>query len=142
MEEEKAFKVADKIFTEYKEPLQNVFKFFSSSANRVKNGKADVTIQVVELLDMLRKANLVDHKNTEITTEDVIYMVEKYFDPTSTLKAKVGVDRFKEYLAQNEGLCPLFQKRSNLKKGKSLKHGTQQLWRQWPLGKKSSSTPT
>jgi hypothetical protein len=50
---------------------------------------------------MLRKANLVDHKNTEVTTEDVIYMVEKYFDPTSTLKAKVAVDRFKEYLAQN-----------------------------------------
>jgi len=117
VEEEKAFKVADKIFTEYKEPLQNVFKFFSSSANRVKNGKADVTIQVVELLDMLRKANLVDHKNTEITTEDVIYMVEKYFDPTSTLKAKVGVDRFKEYLAQKEGLCPPVPEEKQLEEG-------------------------
>ena len=106
VEEEKAFKVADKIFQEYNEPLMNVFKFFSSTANRVKNGRSDVTIQVVELLDLLRKANLVDNKNTDVTTEDVIHMVEKYFDPASTLKSKVGVDKFKTYLSEHEGLCP------------------------------------
>jgi hypothetical protein len=34
---------------------------------------------------MFRTANLLDGKTTNIKLEDIIFLVEKYFDPTNTL---------------------------------------------------------
>lgn len=68
-DEVKAFKLADKVFDDYSEHLHKVFEFFAAKAKppaNVLNGRWDVTIKVDELLDMLRKANLLDGKTTDL----------------------------------------------------------------------------
>ena len=103
-EEVKAFKLADKIFDDYGEHLHKVFEFFSAKAKppaNILNGRWDVTIKVNELLDMLRKANLLDGKTTDLELQEVIFMIEKYYDPAQTLKTKLAKDRFDEYIAAN-----------------------------------------
>lgn len=85
VEEVKAFKLADKIFDDYGDQLKNVFEFFSIKSKppaNVFNGRWDITIKVNELLDMLRKANLLDGKTTDLELQEVIFMIEKYYDPT------------------------------------------------------------
>lgn len=85
VEEVKAFKLADKIFDDYGDQLKRVFEFFSIKSKppaNVFNGRWDVTIKVNELLDMLRKANLLDGKTTDLELQEVIFMIEKYYDPT------------------------------------------------------------
>jgi len=104
VEEVKAFKLADKIFDDYGEHLHKVFEFFSAKAKppaNILNGRWDVTIKVNELLDMLRKANLLDGKTTDLELQEVIFMIEKYYDPAQTLKTKLAKDRFDEYIAAN-----------------------------------------
>ena len=71
-----------------------------------------------------RYASMINKKGIDALKElspEALAMIgpdlEKYFDPTSTLKAKVGVDRFKEYLAQNEGLCPPVPEEKQLEEG-------------------------
>lgn len=103
-EEVKAFKLADKVFDDYSEHLHKVFDFFAAKSKppaNVLNGRWDVTIKVDELLDMLRKANLLDGKTTDLQLEEVIFMIEKYYDPAATLKTKLMQERFDEYIAAN-----------------------------------------
>ena len=47
---------------------------------------------------MLRKANLLDHK---LDCEEVIFMIEKYYAPDDTLRAKLDQDKFHAYLDKN-----------------------------------------
>ena len=104
VEEVKAFKLADKIFDDYGEQLHKVFEFFSAKSKppaNVFNGRWDITIKINELLDMLRKANLLDGKTTDLELHEVIFMIEKYYDPTQTLKTKLAKERFDEYIAAN-----------------------------------------
>ena len=89
VEEEKAFRQAEKVFDEYSEQLGQVFNYCSSKAGNIQNGRRDVTLQVDELLELLRKANLLESKTTDIQLEEIVNMVEKYYAPETTLKAKL-----------------------------------------------------
>lgn len=65
----KALKLADKVFDDYSDHLHKVFEFFASKSKppaNILNGRWDITIKVDELLDMLRKANLLDGKTTDL----------------------------------------------------------------------------
>jgi len=84
-EDDKAFKTADKVFDEYSDSLCSVFSYFSKNGNRMKNGRIDNTIQIEQLFDLLRTSNLLEGKVTDLKLEDIIFLVEKYFDPTCTL---------------------------------------------------------
>jgi hypothetical protein len=53
IEEEKAFKVADKVFDEYESQLTQVFNHFSKKSGNIKNGRKDTTLEIDELLDLL-----------------------------------------------------------------------------------------
>ena len=113
VEEVKAFKLADKIFDDYSDQLQQVFKYFSAKSKppaNVLNGRWDITIQVHELLDMLKKANLLDGKTTDLQLSEVIFMIEKYYDPSHTLKSKLSQECFDSYLAANPMLLLANQK--------------------------------
>ena len=57
-EDDKAFKLADKIFEEYSDPLTQVFQFFSKKKGSILNGRKDETLSIEELLNLLRTANI------------------------------------------------------------------------------------
>jgi hypothetical protein len=63
-------------------------------------------LQVKELFEMLRTANFLDGKTTDLTTEEIIHLVEKYYDPSNTLKTKLSDENFNAYLAANPHLLP------------------------------------
>lgn len=78
-----------------------MFNYCSSKAGNIQNGRRDVTLQVDELLELLRKANLLESKTTDIQLEEIVNMVEKYYAPETTLKAKLEQERFDSYIAAN-----------------------------------------
>jgi hypothetical protein len=80
-DDEKAFKTADKVFDEYAGDLHTVFSYFSNRSGNLNNGRKDVTIEVKELLDMLRKAHILDGPNPDVTLEEVVHMIERYYSP-------------------------------------------------------------
>ena len=41
---------------------------------------------------MLRKANFLDGKTTDLKLEEIVFMIEKYYDPTTTLEYKLKND--------------------------------------------------
>lgn len=65
---------------------------------------------------MLRKANLLDSKTCDIQLEEVICMLEKYYNPETTLKAKLGQEQFDSYLAANPMLLRANQEAAAKKK--------------------------
>ena len=99
-EEEKAFKVADKVFDEYSDKLTQIFHHFSKKSGNIKNGRKDTTIEIDELIDMLQKANLLDGK-TELKLQDVIFMVERYYAPQNSLQSKIDQEHFDAYIQAN-----------------------------------------
>ena len=110
VEDDKAFRLADKVFEEYSDDLQKVFNFFSSKASNITNGRRDVTIQVHEILELLRKANLLDAKTNDITLEDIVNMIEKYYNPEAALRTKLDQTQFDAYLAANPMLLQANEK--------------------------------
>jgi len=108
-EDEKAFKLADKVFEEYAEELSCVFNYFSKKSGNMQNGRKDVTLEVDELLDMLRKANLLDGKTTDLQLEEIVYMIEKYYAPETTLKSKLEQERFDAHIEANPMLLRVNQ---------------------------------
>lgn len=104
VEDDKAFRVADKVFGEYSDKLTQVFNFFSQASHQLKNGKQDATISVDQIIELLTKANLLDGKTTDLKLEEVINMIEKYYDPESTLKTKLADDKWQAYLDLNPHL--------------------------------------
>ena len=80
-DDEKAFKTADKVFDEYSAELHTVFNYFSSKSGNLHNGRKDVTIEVKDLLDMLRKAHVLEGPTLDLQLEEVVHMIEKYYSP-------------------------------------------------------------
>ena len=70
----------------------------------MKNGRIDNTIQIEQLFDLLRTSNLLEGKVTDLKLEDIIFLVEKYFDPTCTLQTKLSADKFEEFVQANPQL--------------------------------------
>ena len=60
-----------------------------------------MTLQVDELLELLRKANLLESKSSDIELEEIVNMVERYYSPETTLKAKLEQEKFDSYIAAN-----------------------------------------
>jgi hypothetical protein len=84
VEEEKQFKVAEKIFDEYEGPLKEVFTHFAKSKSN--ETFKDITMPIEEVINMFKKAAIVrgsDGKpaNAPLSIEDLISAVEKYFTP-------------------------------------------------------------
>jgi hypothetical protein len=107
-EEEKAFKVADKVFDEYQDKLSQVFHHFSKKSENVKNGRKDTTLEIDELIDMLKKANLLEGK-TELKLQDVIFMLERYYAPQNSLQSKLDQEKFDAYIEANPMLLKVNQ---------------------------------
>ena len=57
-EEEKQFKLADKVFADYSEQLHQVFNYFSKKAGNIENGRKDVTISIEDLIELLKTSNI------------------------------------------------------------------------------------
>jgi len=104
LEDEKAYRVAEKVFDDYTDPLKQAFDYFAKKTNSTKNGKKDQTLQVNELLDMLNKANFLDGKTTDLTLEEIINLIEKYYEPSATLKTKLSAEKFDTYCVANSHL--------------------------------------
>jgi hypothetical protein len=59
------------------------------------NGRKDETIFFNEIQEMLQNAKILDGgKSTNLTIEEVIFMIEKYYDPETTLQNKISRDEF------------------------------------------------
>jgi hypothetical protein len=99
--------MATNLLAEFEPQLFDIFQFFSGKKNGfIKNGKKDATIQIHQVIEMLTKANLLDSKNTDLKLEEVIEMIEKYYDPEQTLKTKLSDENFQKYLDANPDLIP------------------------------------
>lgn len=107
-EEDKAFKMAVNVLGEYEPNLFEVFQHFSGKLNGfVKHGKMDATIQVHQVIEMLKTANLLESKVTDLKLIDIIFIIEKYYDPAQTLKTKLSEENFQKYLDANPDLIPV-----------------------------------
>lgn len=59
------------------------------------NGRKDETIFFNEIQEMLQNAKILDGgKSTNLTIEEVIFMIEKYYDPETTLQNKISREEF------------------------------------------------
>jgi hypothetical protein len=55
------------------------------------NGRKDETIFFNEIQEMLQNAKILDGgKSTNLAIEEVIFMIEKYYDPETTLQNKIS----------------------------------------------------
>jgi hypothetical protein len=70
----------------------------------MKTGRHDNTIQIEQLFDLLRTSSLLEGKTTDIKLEDIIFLVEKYFDPSQTLQTKLSQDKFNAFVEANPQL--------------------------------------
>ncbi len=78
-EEEKSFKIAEKVFDEYDENIRAVFKFFSKKGKAASFGIEDITLEVDDLINLFKKTDLLDGER--LLLEDLIAGIEKYYCP-------------------------------------------------------------
>lgn len=74
----------------------------------MKNGRKDTTLEIDELIDMLKKANLLEGK-TELKLQDVIFMLERYYAPQNSLQSKLDQEKFDAYIEANPMLLKVNQ---------------------------------
>mmetsp|Transcript_12331 Transcript_12331/g.20729 ORF Transcript_12331/g.20729 Transcript_12331/m.20729 type:complete len:105 (+) Transcript_12331:701-1015(+) len=84
--------------------MEQVFSYFSKKSTKVKSGKRDVTLQVHELLEMLKIANLLGSNHYDLGTDEVVEIIERYYAPDTTFKSKVTQEKFEKHLAANPQL--------------------------------------
>jgi hypothetical protein len=61
------------------------------------NGRKDETIFFNEIQEMLQNAKILDGgKSTNLAIEEVIFMIEKYYDPETTLQKKISREEFEK----------------------------------------------
>jgi len=57
----------------------------------------DETIFFNEIQEMLQNAKILDGgKSTNLVIEEVIFMIEKYYDPETTLQNKISREEFEK----------------------------------------------
>jgi hypothetical protein len=66
----------------------------------------DQTMTFNELIEMLKTANFFDGETTDLTVEEIVHMVEKYYEPSNTLRAKLSKENFEAYLESNPDVLP------------------------------------
>lgn len=95
LEEEKQFKIAEKVFEEYEPQLKQIFAFFSKRGKSSSFGVEDVTLEVDDLINMFKKTELLtsgnnaDSKPRPLQLSDLISSVEKYYSPELRLESKL-----------------------------------------------------
>ena len=92
-EEEKQFKIAEKVFEEREKELKQVFSFFSKRGKAGSFGVEDATLEVDDLINMLRKTELLG-EGKPLQLADVIASVEKFYAPSLRLEAKLTQELF------------------------------------------------
>ena len=75
------------MFLEFEDQLKQVFKFFSKKGKSSSFGIEDVTLEVDDLINLFKKAELLDGSILQL--QDVIEAIEKYYSPESKLSAKL-----------------------------------------------------
>ena len=105
-EEDKAFKMATNVLADFEPQLSAIFQHFSGKPTFIKSGKKDATILVHQVIEMLNIAKLLDPKSTDLTLEEVIFMIEKYNDPEQILKTQLSDECFQSHLDANPELIP------------------------------------
>jgi len=112
-EEEKQFKIAEKVFEEHEKELKQVFSFFSKRGKAGSFGVEDVTLEVDDLINMFKKTEMLG-ENKHLHLADLISSVEKFYAPNLRLQAKLTQDQFnahyKAVLAQQAKAAELAQK--------------------------------
>lgn len=86
VEEEKSFKIAEKVFEELEKPLKEVFVHFSKRKSS-SFGIEDITLEVDEIINLFKKAEILDGVNLKL--EDLLGSVEKYYSPETRLESKL-----------------------------------------------------
>lgn len=130
VEQVREWRLAEKVFEseDYAEGLLEVFRYFSAKEGNTVGGRRDETLTFHELLEMLRRAKLLQEVGApvsqpamrvddgegaampaEVSTKAVIFAVERYYDPKDTLAAKISDEEFEKYLAANPMLLRVNQ---------------------------------
>lgn len=110
LEEEKQFKIAEKVFEEYETQLKQVFAFFSKRGKSSSFGVEDITLEVDDLINMFKKTELLTSGNTSDTKprplqlSDLISSVEKYYSPEMRLESKLTQEQFQSFVKQQLAL--------------------------------------
>jgi len=76
--------------------MKNIFKFFSKKGKAASFGIEDATLEVDDLINMLKRTELIDGKNLKL--KDIIFSIEKYYSPEQKLEYKLSDQRFQAYL--------------------------------------------
>ena len=95
------------MFDEYENNLKQVFKYFSKKGKAPYSLKEDVTLEVQECINLFQKSKILD--GTQVTTEDFIKIVERYYTPGTRLEDKLDENNFTELLASNPLMLPVNQ---------------------------------
>ena len=89
---QKQFKIAEKVFEEYEKQLVQVFRFFSKKGKSSSFGVEDITLEVDDLINFFKKAELLDGKKLHL--QDLINSVERYYAPELKLETKLSQEQF------------------------------------------------
>jgi hypothetical protein len=98
-DEEKHFKIADKVFEEYETQLLQVFKYFSKKKGPSFFGTQDLTVTVQDLITMFKKTNILDGKKMQL--HELLMIIEKYYSSENKLETKLSNENFNRYLREN-----------------------------------------
>lgn len=58
---------------------------------------------------MIEKTNLLDGKTSDLKLEEIVHLIEKYYAPEGTLKAKLAQENFEQHLKANPMLLRVNQ---------------------------------
>ena len=96
VEQVKEWRLVEKVFEDetIAQALMSVYLHFSSKKGNTFNGRTEETITLDELLEMLRRAKLIENQGADeseqFTVKDIVCAVERYYDPKDTLATKVS----------------------------------------------------
>jgi hypothetical protein len=108
----KEWRAAEKVYDEekYSSQLSNIYRYFSKKQGGVFGGRKDETIAIEEVFELLTKAKLLkgmdapaeeEEDPAQIDTKQLIFLIERFYDPADTLKSKLAEENFEAYLEAN-----------------------------------------
>ena len=85
---QKNFKLAEQVFNDNDESLQEIFKFFSKKDRKTLAGTQDITWTYEDVVQFCKRCNLFDEEQN-FTLSDLIQIIEKFYAPDCQLKPKL-----------------------------------------------------
>lgn len=111
VEQVKEWRAAEKVYEDekYSSQLVSIYHYFAKKSGSVFGGRMDETIAIEDVIELLTKAKLLkgmgEPANPEeeedvatIDTKQLIFLIERFYDPIDTLKAKLSEENFEAYL--------------------------------------------